>query len=1086
MSCWLPFLHAQDQLSSKENTIVSKKESAVTEQEAADNKQIKLALEKIGSKDYDLAIDIFQQLLKKHSNIKDYLHYNLAKAYLGKEQKEESKIQFTKVLDYSPNLKLMIDTHMQLGRLAKDDKKYKEAKKWFAAIEKRGRGQEIYAELIYNLAQVEFNAGSKETCKWARKLYSEYPHFSGVETWSVDLRKNKFDDKEIKCTTQNTDIQKRLRRLDLVGKSTKAGLEIEQLKLLTTDLGISKYAVAKIEAGHWLHDGDVLKSIQILKSFEKEKESDPEYQIDLASLYSRSNELTQSAELYYNIFQKYRKSKWAKESLFQSAFLSYQTQNYSEAEKKFYEYQKLYGDKGGRLKDIKWYLGWCRYLSKDYRGAISQWEEILKTKSKKNLSKDKILYWKSMAHLRMGEVERAFNSLKELSDDKLLGYYSLLAQHRLQKIESLIPKRKLAIKDASIIKKLNETEFQNSISCLLESASESYCNAVDSRNLLNKSLKEMVEEEKIPGSVLQANNNAAFYGGIKNPFTGIYILNHHIPNISQWLQKVQIGIDPKLPTDSDFKNDTIQIVSDYLQKVNSLKAEYYKQLETIRGFTDEKARSNQVYQLVKSLTSEMIGGRKSSQVNFFLLARNDIELPFALLGIPVPDPVKGIGVAMPVDYDRYLATHPEIFATAPLKIAESIGSNLNQIISAADGASIEYYSKWFIVDKAALVSEATTSMQYTVIDSLKALKNYLELLIEKFERFNGNKTDVPAIIETIDRIEKVLAKIDNLMVLSNEMSSAIAHIDPKTKKLVRLNGEATLKLSDEYRLKIANAYTDVINEIFEQFNVMLSRSGFLSTKFQLWVMSDYSLMLKNKIQLSDYEQSLFISMGNTAVDRISFLLSGNPSTTKDDLDNALRIHKENLLAIESTFKERWYTYTEVAKLISEGKSTAKEIKAAVKDRLDKEYSFMGISSKYLPPIAPMNVIKAILDIAKLWKEYTHPDLYQIPSTMVNTTKYIRENEFHSMNQVYSKMCVQALAFQDQTMFKTLCANAKLISPFSEVAPTSAKLASLNMSYSGRLLNSEKNPTTAETQRICAFRDYHRGNLVQKLTIGRPK
>ena len=114
-SCWLPFLQAQDLLNTKENTIVSKKESAVTEQEAADNKQIKLALEKISSKDYDLAIDVLQQLLKRHSNIKDYLHYNLAKAYLGKEQKEESKIQFTKVLDYSPNLKLMIDTNMQLG-----------------------------------------------------------------------------------------------------------------------------------------------------------------------------------------------------------------------------------------------------------------------------------------------------------------------------------------------------------------------------------------------------------------------------------------------------------------------------------------------------------------------------------------------------------------------------------------------------------------------------------------------------------------------------------------------------------------------------------------------------------------------------------------------------------------------------------------------------------------------------------------------------------------------------------------------------------------------------------------------------------
>lgn len=410
--------------------------------------EIKIAIQKMENKEYKSAIEILKKQLESGSSIKDYLHYFLGVSNHELDNKEEAKIHFNKVLENAPNLKLLLDTHRYLGLMAKNEKKYKEAFKWFSSIEKRIRGQESYSDLIYNLLEIELSLNSKNSCKWALKLYSEYPQYASIDNWTVDLKNNIVNDKKVNCSPSGNDIKKRLRRLDLVGKSDKAKADLERLKSEKFH-SMSKYEVAKLEAGHWIHEGDVAKSIQLLKAFSTEKEMDTEYLMDMASLYSRTNELLLANNLYYEIFQKNKKTKWSKEALFQSAFLAYQIQDYPLAEKRFKEFQSLFPDKG-IYKDVKWYLGWCRYLSKDYRGAISQWEKLLKENSqKKSLNKDKILYWKSVAHFRMGELERAYNYLKELSEDKLLGYYSLVARHRMNKILPLLPKRKLAIKDVT-------------------------------------------------------------------------------------------------------------------------------------------------------------------------------------------------------------------------------------------------------------------------------------------------------------------------------------------------------------------------------------------------------------------------------------------------------------------------------------------------------------------------------------------------------------------------------------------------------------------------------------------------------------
>ncbi len=642
---------------------------------------------------------------------------------------------------------------------------------------------------------------------------------------------------------------------------------------------------------------------------------------------------------------------------------------------------------------------------------------------------------------------------------------------------------------ATVIRQLNEVEFQNSISCLLESSAEAYCNTMDQRKMAQMALREqIIEKSSSKEQNTQNEYSAAFYGGIKNPYTGLYILSQHIPNISQWLQKIQIGVDPKLPTDADQKNETIELVTTYLQKVNSLKAEYNQQLETLKDPSlDMKSKKNLVLSMVLNLSKEMIAGKSGK--NFFLLASNELELPFALIGAPIPDAVRGIGVATAIDPFKYIQMNPDLYFSSPIEKAEAIGSNLNAIVNAADAASIAYYSKWFIVDKASIVSESITSVNYNVLDSFKALKNYLKLLVEKIYKYNGLRHDVPEILSTIDRIEKVLLKYQALLELDARMMETSAYVDIKTGKFTVRDNQKKLKLTDIQRATILNTYTAVVNEVYSQFNVMLSRSGFLANKFQTWVLYDYALMLKNNININEYEKTLMIALGSTVMDRYATIMNGNPATMKDDLDNALRIHKENLLAIEGTFKENWFTYTEVAKLISEGKFTEKEIRNAVETRLEKDSGLFGLPSKYIPPIGTMVSIKALLDIGQIWRRYTQPNLYQMPGGIFKERKYVKDNEMNSMKQVYSKMCIQALAFQDHKLFDSLCKQALLISPYSEVDPLNKKLYTLNMSYNLQKdiskASEAKQKYSGDTVKICSFRDYHRRNLVQKLTIGRP-
>ena len=115
-----------------------------------------------------------------------------------------------------------------------------------------------------------------------------------------------------------------------------------------------------------------------------------------------------------------RRTKDSGEALFRAAFLSYQSQDYDGAFRKFERFRKLY-PRSWRSRDAMWHMAWLRYLRSDYKGAI-----VLSKKSRK------------------GKTEAS--KVETLSDVS----HQLLAGHELS---SLGAKRRAASLLAQVIKK---------------------------------------------------------------------------------------------------------------------------------------------------------------------------------------------------------------------------------------------------------------------------------------------------------------------------------------------------------------------------------------------------------------------------------------------------------------------------------------------------------------------------------------------------------------------------------------------------------------------------------------------------------
>ncbi|MBS1972470.1 MAG: transglycosylase SLT domain-containing protein [Bdellovibrionales bacterium] len=416
--------------------------------------------------DYEKAITAFDAALKGKSNLEEYGYFYKGMAYFNLKKYAEAQAEFKRVDTLSPNAKLKIDSISMLGQIALQHGNYKEAKANFQKIEKRTRGTEEYPEVLYFMALAEQGGGShKQMCKWAEKLYERYPTYPKVQDWGFDLAENKIGEKPSQCPSELDDFKTRIRYLIFAGYDKKAQDEINGIRerLNKED----PYLADQVQAQFFAQQGELTKAYNLLKPYYEAKKNNFGYLMSFASVSARAGEVQAAVGSYYAAYKMSPRAKQAKEALYQSAFLSYQFQDYDGAARRFKEFMKVYPNSALNI-DAKWQLAWIKYLKGDYQGAYKAFAQLQSEKGRGRRHRvrypaDRMTYWMAMSLYRQEKFDQAKVNFEKLARDPLMGYYSIAAQYRLKKMQSMQPKvaNRGSVQDVSMrwVSRMPASEF---------------------------------------------------------------------------------------------------------------------------------------------------------------------------------------------------------------------------------------------------------------------------------------------------------------------------------------------------------------------------------------------------------------------------------------------------------------------------------------------------------------------------------------------------------------------------------------------------------------------------------------------------
>lgn len=387
---------------------------------------------------HDKSLSTLKSFLELKSKLQDYGHYYLAKNYLKLGKDKEAEEELRKIEKMSPNVKLRNDSELELSILNLRQKRFHEARAHLVKLEKRARGTDAYSEVIYQLSLAERGLQNQsKSCRWLRKLYEKYPAYTYVKNWGPDLYENQLEGKPTRCKTGVDNFKTRIRFLMWMGLDERAQSEINTVKArIGRD---NKYLADELQVQFYLQEGEPHKALEILKPYYAQRKKDFSFLILYATVSARAGEMQPAVGSYYEAYKQNPRARQSKQALYQSAFLSYQFQDYDGAGRRFREFLKVY-PRSGLTRDAEWHLAWLQYLKGDFQGAFEAMSKLRKKRvSKKAKSReDRIEYWRAMSLFRMGKLGEAKSIFEGLSKDPLYGYYAIAAAQRLKKIGNTV------------------------------------------------------------------------------------------------------------------------------------------------------------------------------------------------------------------------------------------------------------------------------------------------------------------------------------------------------------------------------------------------------------------------------------------------------------------------------------------------------------------------------------------------------------------------------------------------------------------------------------------------------------------------
>ena len=611
-----------------------------------------------------------------------------------------------------------------------------------------------------------------------------------------------------------------------------------------------------------------------------------------------------------------------------------------------------------------------------------------------------------------------------------------------------------------VLRKLDESEFWFSISCLVESTSKNYCDAQNAQEILQYSKAQYT-------NAMKRNTDGRKDPSYDNPLEGYYLMVRELPLISAWMQQVQFGTNPRLLNDADFKNKVWDQVNDLTKAINNLNGDLNEQLLFMRELTDTNAKKNQLSIIIGRIVQMMAAGESAK---FFNTTVNADLLPFYLIGrnkVP-PECVQSKDVLAKQEWGDFMRrSNGGDFIREfddPEKLALVVQSKVQDIILGASQKSSAYFRKRLVMDNQNLVNQTLTGQYMTVRKAFENVFNYLVRFETRLKKDNGNLdlTLVSTVRETRAKIKKFLDSYNDLRDLGAKIVNSTTV------------GDNDILISQSNK-----AANKVIDTLFDEFNLLYQKDTFLTNRLSTFIEHDFSNRIRNGDNMTPYQQDILTITQKHLLDKLIEVHGINPTNAQMDLANAQVVNKRNLEAVEELFSDSMYRMILDVKSVADGKD-----ENAVQDQLRKKFEKEKQSTRkfmaFMPsPTMPLgsNLIGWLF--AGTAVRNAHPDLYK-NHTNTRAIKGV-DDKFGSFSQVQAKFCAQTLAFENRGFFRDICQGTSIKSYYS----TNETKTQLDLRYDDYLPPGSNNNVIRKngvqtSNNICAYNNFQMKNLVQWL------
>lgn len=687
---------------------------------------------------------------------------------------------------------------------------------------------------------------------------------------------------------------------------------------------------------------------------------------------------------------------------------------------------------------------------------------------------------------------------------KMLAAYSSSGESNFSGLGDAISAFASFVRDqrfAKVINKLDQVDLAMSMSCLAESASETYCKAKDARELIR--IAEQGRDNEVKHDKAQDTQ-------INDPTEGYFILTREIPVVSSWMQKVMFGVQPRTQSDADFKMKVLDNVNNFLKSYNQALGAYERNALNYKNQIDPAGKKNVIFQAVKELSGILSnGGGGLGDVNFFDQAEQTFKIPFFLIGMSeLPSAV------LPNDKGGYVMGAWEWLQNggnyqAPFNDPDAllvvIKERLDDLLLRANGKASLYFQQQLIVDTDNLVDQSLASSTISVYEAFVNIHDYLTKLIDRAESGTAKPEMgiLPNLVRTRNNVKNVLDTYQQLFYATRFQLDKFRYIDPRDKQRVKEEIEKEF-LSKEFKERL----TKVVETVYFNFNVMLQRDTFLLNRMSTFVSYDFSYYVRHPGLLEPKQRDLLIVSAQNLVETLHGAYKGNPSAVSLDLSHAQNKNLNNIRSIELFFRDKMMANIAKLKLIVEGQGNSyitQKWDAAKRwffDSLPDDYKKKSSAAAdydaydtwfkrnwdYVKNPFNMVGLGVFNPYNLIYRAFVNKERYEVFDPIFEAAPVEQDDIYGSIAQVRALYCLQTLQFSNYYEFHDLCKGTVLKAAITDNRALDQEYDKLYQSYIKAGYASASGDKEALRRyrvglddNICALRDYRRKNHVEWLT-----